>query len=294
MASYAKKSKGSDPSYKRRKSNAPDTQLFYPVCRTEPTAPGVNMKVDGPRLLGSNGHRLYRQCGNYRMKIDLLDSAETPVVRVFALANHWFVKRAIQTARDVHDTAMAEERALTGQSRWYDFRIDDNTGAESLLHCAASTAFGSPTAIPMAGEAPVSLIEDVAGTPRSFVLQGAGATNYQIFAEYDKLGNTANDPVLASTGGYDGAVATIESENSANLQEFGNTPPYNSTNLLDQVFVEVGTLYRQPSGAQRLSTGFFDAPLGLVFLQYASTGLNPGLAVEFASGKYKGVRMEAY
>ena len=60
------------------------------------------------------------------------------------------------------------------------------------------------------------------------------------------------------------------------------------------VFVNVGHLFRDINGNQRLSTGFFDAPLGFVWFKYDAEGQNTLLELECATGTYKGVSMEAY
>jgi hypothetical protein len=300
MASYTKKSRSADPSYKRVKSTAPDTQLTYPVGRVTPLAAGRQFEIVVPQLLSANGHRLYRQHGCYQVKVNLLDGNAQAEVKVYALANHWFVKRSIQQAKAIYDAAVSDERAVATEGRWNDFRIGSESGFEllgTLLQSApVSTATGALTS---AGEYLYSRIRDAAGVTKDFRLNGpSGAGGYNVFEEYDNMGNTARHPQQASpatVGAYDGAVETVDEQNMADLVIRGNDPPYDSTNLRDQVFVQVGSLYHDPvTGAQRLSTGFFPAPLGFVWLDYGTENRNPTLELELKSGKYKGVHMEAY
>lgn len=297
-----KKSRKTDPSYRTKRSNAPDTQLEMTLGRVTPVAPGQQMEIAVPQLLSAQGHRLYRQHGAYTVKVDLLDGAnQVNEVKVYALANHWFVKRAIQTAKEMFDSAVEDERAVVTQGRWYDFRITSNSGGESLGTHNNAGPYGGGTVItlPTSAEYEMSRIRDDQGNTKNFRLVGASdPTGFNIFEEYDRLGNASRQPVQASpaaVGGYDGVTETMDAQNAADLVIRGNSPPYADTDLNDRVFVQVGSLYRNASGAQRLSTGFFPAPLGFVFLDYTGgNGENPNLQLVCKSGNYKGVHMEAY
>ena len=296
-----KKSRKNDPSYRTKRSNAPDTQLQYTIGRVTPVAPGTSMEIAVPQLLSAQGHRLYRQHGCYSVKINLLDAAtQVSEVKVYALANHWYVKRAIQTAKQMYDSAVEDERALATEARWNDFRISSQSGGELLGTHNNAGPFGGGTVVitPTGAEYQYSRIRDSAGSTKDFRLVGAsGPGGFNIFDEYDNLGNAARDPTQASpatVGAYDGVTESMDEQNMTDLVIRGNDPPYAPQDLNDRVFVQVGSLYREASGAQRLSTGFFDAPLGFVFLSYTGEGQNPNLQLELKSGKYKGVHMEAY
>lgn len=298
MASYSKKTAKKDPSYKRNKSSAPDTLLNFPLSRAG--SGNINiLQVDGPRLLSTTNHRLYRQCGSYRMKIDIHTSAETVAgFRVFTLSNAWYVKRAIQTARDMHDRAMADETSVATKARWYDFRIGVGPLISAISDDMLAVLGSLPTNsndVAFQGEWLVSSIVCADGNSRGFDLTGAtGTTRFNIFDEYDLMGNTSAQPFATATGGYDLATSEVDAGNVARLTGDGNLPPYNVSDLLDQVFVSQGQLYRS-GGLSRESTGFFDAPLGLVWIvPDSSTEPNPPVMLEFQAGKYKGVRMEAY
>lgn len=262
--------------------------------------PSSQLECVVPQLLSANGHRLYRQHGCYHVKINLLQGTAAPEVKVFALANHWYVKRAIQEAKRIYDEAVEDERAMGTEGRWNDFRIESDSGFEQIGTFFQDTPATSATgALVSAGEYLYSRIRDAAGATKSFRLLGpSGAAGYNVFQEYDNMGNTSRDPQQASPatiGAYDGAVETVDSQNLADLVIRGNDPPYNPTNLRDAVFVQVGSLYHDPvTGAQRLSTGFFPAPLGFVWFQLQDNGQNPLLELEVKAGKYKGVSMDAY
>ncbi len=278
----------------RQRSTAPDTQRVITIGSVTPSSTLKELEV--PRILSGVNHRLYRQHGAYTCKIDLLTAGPVQEVKVYALSNTWYVKRAIQMAKQVHDKAMEEERALGAQARWYDFRITPNSPAhDDMVQGISLTPGAAATLATHPGEWAYSQIEDAAGTAQSFVLPAGGSTTgYNVFLEYDRTGNADASPENAAVGGYDGADATIESENLGFLTSKGNQPPYGEQTLLADMFVQVGSLYREGSGAQRLSTGFFHAPLGQVWLQYPAADANLLFNLECKSGNYKGVQMEAY
>ena len=289
-----KKTRKSDPSYRTHRSNAPDTQLQIPIGSVTPSSTLKELEV--PRILSGVNHRLYRQHGAYRVKLDLLTAGPVQEVKVYALSNTWYVKRAIQMAKQIHDQAMEEEMALGLKSRWYDFRITPNSGAhDDMVQGISLTPGAAATLATHPGEWAYSVIEDTAGTARAFTLPAGGSTvGYNIFQEYDRMANADASPENTSAGGYDGADGTIERENIEALMSRGNQPPYAETDLLADIFVQVGSLYRDGTGSQRLSTGFFDAPLGCVWLQYPAADANLIFNLECKGGKYKGVHMEAY
>lgn len=301
MASYSKKARKSDPSYKRNKSTALDTETRFLMGRAQPTFPTDLFRVDVPRLMSTYNHRLYRQCGVYRVRIDLETSSLTADgFQVITLANAWHVKRSIQTARDMHDIAMEQEMAVVGKSRWYDFRISDGPGinAEDLILQAGSSPSNIQTKA-HAGEWVYSSINDAQGNSKKFVLSGASSlAQYQIFEEYDRLGNANVEPQhTAVLGGYNDITAGVDSGDMNRLLDNGNEPPYSTTDLPDEVFVSRGKLFRQSnlSGVSRESTGFFDAPLGLVWIlmDQETTG-HPSISLTVQGGSYKGVSMTPY
>lgn len=284
---------------KTKRSTAPDTQRIIPIQSVTPSSTLKLASVD--RILSGYNHRLYRQHGCYRVKVDLLDGAETGEIKVYALANTWYVKRAIQMAKQVHDTANKEEMTMTQGARWYDFRIDDNTGSaggfDQMVFASVTQPGAPPAPATHPGEYAVSVIEDTGGNLREFRVLGAtSVSGWNIFTEYDNLANASRDPdqVIPAGAGYDGADATMQGSNIEALNNRGDLPPYDNTDLEDRVFVQVGSLYRTAGGNQRLSTGFFDAPLGMVWITQPAADATPLLELEVKAGKYKGVHMEAY
>ena len=138
-----------------------------------------------------------------------------------------------------------------------------------------------------AGEFVASTVVDQAGVTKSFTWGTGSGTQYSIYDEYDRSGNTDVDPTTPATGPYSGLLPNLEAGAAAALQDQGNNPPYNATGYGDGYWVKVGVLHLQ-SGRQRLSTGFFKAPCGLIAL--TNTGaLSPDITVEVKKGDYKGI-----
>ena len=72
------------------------------------------------------------------------------------------------------------------------------------------------------------------------------------------------------------------------IQDDGNNPPYKSDGYTDGIWVKVGTLHLA-AGRQRLSTGFFMAPMGKVVLSGVGFLSAPDITVTVKGGDYKGV-----
>lgn len=257
-------------------------------------APGPHSLIQVDRVLSAVNHRLYRQHMSYTCRVDLDTDQTFPVREVYALAPTWYVMNSLREAKRAHDDAMKEERAHVGQARWYDFRINPNfAGTVNQLGAYGLDSGGASTAVSVTGgEYSFSTIEDASGTARAFTLRGAtSATSYNVFEEYDSMGNVSDSPETPASGGYDGVRSELEEENMASLLSRGNAPPYNP-DTWNVVWVKVGELYQSADGNSSKSTGFFEAPLGLIYIpNHAATSTNISLKVK--AGTYKGVAAEA-
>ncbi len=239
------------------------------------------------------------------MKVDLLShTTDTTDLPVYALANNWYVRKSISLANDMFDYAVSEERAQVGSSRWNDFRIKPEvpaTGAAAsnapLIYPVVNNYDGTQAIVKYGttGEYNYSAVE-VGSTATTFCLGRASASGrYNIFEEFDKMGpNPPESPVGTISGGYDLVDATFEKEEVEELLNKGNLPPYEAdlTTTTPQVWVEVGRLGRAAAGTAELTTGYFDAPLGIVWIPGLLMGDEasvPKIGVEFQSGDYKGV-----
>lgn len=267
----------------------------YPVQRTMNIDQGSPAAADVFIPISDNlckvNHRLYRQSRVYECKVSIdANQADGRTVDVYALADTWYLKGALKLAKDAWDKGMTEEMMANNnrKARWSDFRI-----ADGILGAGDGTAhqFASATLIPAgfsAGEFYVSRIEDQSGTTKTFTLGTSGAGAYNIMEEYDEQPGTSSDPTVPSTGPYSGLLPNLSAVNADSLTDDGNLPPYNNTGYGNAYWVKVGTLHLS-AGRQKLSTGFFKAPLGFVVLRGVGWLDSPDIEVEVKAGDYKGV-----
>jgi hypothetical protein len=293
-----------------------------------PANPTNVIQVD--RCLNNVNRRLYRQHKVYRVKVGLSSPNENVTtsptggpVNVYALRNTWAVRKAISLAKDIYDTAVTEERAVVGASRWHDFRINTAGGAGGLtgplnyplgLTGLGKAMFTEGTAADGEYEYSQVMTTDPsgAGVLKQFGLATSSTGGeYSVFDEYQKMGPTTDEsPLFVAQGGYDRATGdTFETENVQDLLNKGNLPPYDAGDLgfgaatVGGMLVKVGEIGRSNGGGNtgtlRLSTDYFDAPLGLVIVTSAPLAFGDentrmsldtqSLEIEVAAGDYKGV-----
>lgn len=291
-------------SEKKMGSNSSATQREFDLS-VAPTGTALPQGtiIETDRCLSLANRRLYRQHRSYRCSLSLTNATDVQNnLPVYALANNWYVRKSLALAQEMFDYAVKEERAQVGSSRWNDFRVKpDLLAAPGLLAETLLPVYleysGAVKVIDYGttGEYNYSEVE-VAGAPKIFSIgQGSGATKYNIFEEFDNMGpNPPESPLGAIPGGYDLIDATFEKEEVEELLNKGNLPPYeaNLVGTIPQVWTRVGTLGVNGQGDARLSTGFFDAPLGLIWIPGlipVDTTVTPKLSLQVAAGEYKGV-----
>lgn len=239
---------------------------------------------------------------NYYAEVSLTSAAPTNV-DVYALQPTWYVLGALKAAKQMHDKAMKEERSIVNQARWYDFRISHDFPTATY---AEGEVWGfnqglTAVAVHSAAELSETVVTDHAGVDRVFTLRGAtgsavGAnTAFNVFQEFDQFGNVDDDApaVGGATAPYTDLIGQMDSENVLNLTGTGTNPPYNQ-NSWDAVWVRVGQLLISATGTQTVSTGVFQAPLGVVLLSGYSTalaeiGASPNATIHVVPGNTKGV-----
>lgn len=297
----------------KRTQRGASTVTEYPIAQAVGEVLGGSWHSI-PRSLAKINHRLYREHRNYYAQVDLVSNVDQPTpIQVYTLAPTWYVLGALRAAKKVYDKAMREERATIKQARWHDFRCDiagDATAlgggiAEALpygLNQAGNPAFHT------ADELVAAKVADATGLQRCFnLVQPTGTvtavgTAFNVFQEYDAMADTPVDnPAVGTPSPYDDLMAELDTENMTNLQYRGDLPPYNGDSF-DAYWIKVGELYQTAGGAQSLSTGLFQAPLGLLYLYGYGTAMAAGptlpltesrLQVSVVPGGYKGVHSDA-
>lgn len=282
----------------------------YPVARK------FELQIDGSadtkaviradRCASGINHRLYRQSRAYSAKVDLhVNAPAGTVVDVYAIVDNWSAMKAYQLAKKTFDHNVSEERAASGTmlARWNDFRVDHGLGTawqkdmvplgNNLETPGSTSTFGTANSQYLFTE----LTTD-GGVTQTLRWSGTGANTYNIIDEYDALGNAQTTP---STPGTAQPYAEIEGElqdaAKTHVTQDGAQPPYNRNNFENSVWVKIATLSVNASGQQKLSTGFFVAPAGLIAIE-SSVPLDPSgspiLSLELKAGDYKGIHAPSY
>ena len=196
------------------------------------------------------------------------------------------------------------------RARWRDFRIDIRPFLGDLLLTSVTLKANGTgvTSTPVVVDeySNSSSAYTTAGSGRDFGLR-ADANTFDIIAEYNKEGKVQTDPSSSTTAAaYVDLNANLEDAEVANLQTDGNLPPYDAddTGAL-QILEYVGTIFRSSDGNSKTTTGFFDAPLGAVYL-FGNAGSvqsivdSTGSTTQFLAecevqgGDYKGVHAPPY
>lgn len=296
------------------------TETRIPIlCTTDSTDGEGNLVVQASLAATRMNGRLYRQCRTYNVSFSLIpapihDGSTQVNLEFFTLPNNYFTHGAIKYAYDTYQDMMADEKeAGIKPAKWHDFHINEQnpTGVWEYGGAALTdgTADGGWVALPADESISDSSVTDAGGTSQGFHLLGNLANSFNIFREYAKKLNYRPQPgTTSSDQPYDGL---LDLDDADVLAERGDQAPYDrdwSTMIPDdttvdddagqQLLVHRASVSYKSNGAQgRLSTGRFDAPLGLVWIRkYAAGGESafgtsiPELTLNLTPGDYKGVR----
>jgi len=270
----------------------------YPVVRSgrmDYTGPGITpqIEVNIEQFMSKVNRRLYRQSRCYSVKLDL-DPTATQTYNVYALSDSWMTERALKMAYDMYLENSEDERDRLKENaiaRWEDFRVVSGLSFQQVNPVQFSNSL-APTQL-ASGEFSITTVEDKTGSTRSFTWGAGTASRYSIPGEYDKAGNAQPSPDT-STGDmpYDDLMADDSATMASNLQLRGNLPPYDAVGVNeDKQWVKVATL--ATGATQRLSTGFFTAPCGIVLITAGAAGAEVVNAATLEwtvkAGDYKGV-----
>jgi hypothetical protein len=249
------------------------------------------------RIASIANHRLYRQSRYYNASVTLdADVAAGSTVSVYVLRDTWMMQKAYQKAKEVLDENHNEEMMRIGDNnsaRWNDFRVDHGLSNVTELFPWIESV-GSITAQPLnAGQYLMSEVGDAVGNIKKFRFEGAG-TDFNIISEYDKMGNTDSSPQSAlSSAGYDGLEDDVDSNIVNHISTDGSLPPYDRANISSNVWTRVATLTTTSAGVQKLSTGTFLAPAGLIVFELggglSDVNLADVLTIDLKLGDYKGL-----
>lgn len=273
----------------------------YPVVRSSQIlgGPAANTLVDVARNLSVLNRRLMRMGRYYECKVDIDVDYVGSNVEVYVLRDDWAVQKGFQMAYQQYLEVTADERKRMSPdqvARWEDFRVEHgltipiNVGVPTLL----SPSGGNTTL--SGGEFVDSTTIDATGNRRTFTWGTPGALQWGILQEYDKYANAPTSPTDTIGGPgqrmpYSGLNEDVDDIQSFDMQTNGDNPPYDRDGVnASSPWVRVATIGINGLGGQKLSTGFFCAPCGLILLRgYSDEGGEFALNVTAKSGDYKGV-----
>jgi len=301
ITNYRKKQKKNDSSYSKKKALE-----FFPVQRKinltpEGSVGGAAGLIDVGRVLSANNRRLYRQGKMYscKLEIDPTILAAGQSVEVWCLKPTWATIKSWELAKENFDQSYIDEReniSKNQQARWFDFRVDHGLGAiETFVGWADNNMSAAGGTQLDDGEFVLSTVEDQNGVSRTFTWNTVGgAGSYAIYSEFAEGSRAAQTPAFPNTDGpYDNLHADSSQIESEAIQDAGNRAPYAGAITINANWVKVGTLAMGAS-AGRFSTGYFDAPCGLIAMRVTggpdANQLQQSLILEVQSGDYKGVR----
>jgi len=238
--------------------------------------------------------RLYRMGRYYEVKIDI-DPTQAQDIQVYALRDDWAVQKAYQMAYQQYLKNTADERAMMGQNqlaRWNDFRVSAGVGLADASHPVLFDPAGAATILTN-GQFDLANVVDASGTTRTFTWSNTpSATEYSMLNEYDRMADAQDSPDnLAAPGPYEDIDADTDAATYEHLEQDGNQPPYDRNTVNQSTpWVKIAELGTGASGVQRLSTGYFTAPCGLIVVRNVGAAAND-LKMSFTakSGDYKGV-----
>lgn len=292
--STPRKSTGSKKAARRSKpGHFPVINSAYIDEQTAGTTLSKLLEVD--KALSRLNKRMYRQGRYYQTKIDL-DPTSTETFSVFALVDSWPVQKAFQMAYKQYLNNTSEERKRLGDNmvgRWEDFRVSPGIAGPHDFLVPTLYAGGAAAAKIIGGEFNFANVVDETGTRYGFSWgPGTPGATYGLLDEYNKAAITQDSPNTPSaTGPYDNLQPGDSSLTYFDLQNDGNAPPY-VPNTVHQVtpWVKIAQLGASATGVQKLSTGFFNAPCGLVWIQATSNDASvTDLSFTVKLGDYKGV-----
>lgn len=252
--------------------------------------------VDFMKDLSLANHRLYRQGRVPMLRIGFVVPFGTTVTNAAVVAQHlpnvWQVRKAHQLALKEYLRATKEERRRTGQARWHDFKVWYDDGQRTGHHTLVPLGITEGSA-----EWNYSEIAEENGNERRFKFIGSTDSNaYGMTAEYDSQADTDDDSPdnPDSTTPYAQLSPDVQSENTDNLLDEGDAPPYNPDALQYQSpFASIAQGFGK---SDQLVSEWFPAPCGLLKLtSQITTAANladdtfGAFFVEAMPGDYKGI-----
>jgi hypothetical protein len=268
----------------------------FPLAEASPSGGQAIRAIDVGRCLSQANRRLYRYGRVYKSKIDLEPDSNT-VFEVYTLRDDWAVHQGFKLAYEAHRKNSEDEAAMMADSqkaRWADFRARVGIAGDQPVGPQFNNgSIGGVANLLNQGEFAETFVVDGAGAARTFTWAPvASSSEYSILAEYDKVGNAQTTPSSTVSGmAYDDLDSTIDASMMNQLETQNDNPPYDRDSVnATHPWVKIATLDSSNPNAMKLSTGFFNAPCGLILVvQAAYSDIAGKYSLTVQAGDYKGV-----
>jgi len=254
--------------------------------------------IDVGQCLSKENRRLYRQGMRYTVKLDF-ESQGNPLGRykIFALNDTWSTQGAWQAALESHMNNSVEEEGRRG--RWNDFRVKAGwtAGGTSEGHPMAFDGFDTQPNPLSIGEFVFSQSRTETGNIFEYTWGQSAPGNFSIVEEFDKLAQVSVEPShIIGELPYSELDDDANDQQLAHLENSGRQPPYNRVNSNLYEWNLIADISQTGDGTTQ-STGYFDAPCGLVVVvgyYKPHSDFDPLtdslLQLTVAKGNYKGVK----
>lgn len=284
---------------------ANDTERHISLLASDGTGAGQAI-VQVDKILSQANMRLYRQTYSYPVSFKAVNSgtdASTLSYKFYTLPSNWFTMGAVRFAfRNWRNGIQDELAAGQPTGGWVDFRMDMANADGDNTNMVGATFDGDGYNALDAGEYNTSVCAIDDGTDKGFNLFGALADHFNIFNEYAKSLDGRKPDDMSSTvattySGLSDADDTVREK----LVEHYDSPPYpqdlSGTEWADATMVLKDVItFDGNAGVSSVTTGTFEAPLGLVYIvktdDASDTDLStsvPELILRVKAGGYKGV-----
>lgn len=290
------------------------SKRYYPVQLKTRLADATATTADwrylhAETILSGMNRRLARQSYVYSLKIDI-DPGSTAAangVEIYVLRDNWDTHGAYKMAMKHYYNAMKEELAAApgAEGRWQDFKVGVGMQTDRLVGSTSELVSGAvPNMSPRRTynvSPDISEVTDANGVTKQFLLTTASTgTSYSIFQEWSRSNQTGVDPSSQSiTMPYGDIVENLDEANYDEIRNRGRSPPYPG-DADDEQWVKVAVLGNNAAIDSKLSSGFFEAPLGIVVIKAVGTfvagasSLDHPMTLTFQRGDYKGVKAHRY
>lgn len=285
----------------------------YPVVRkfTIDSDGTSDIYVDIGECLSLINHRLYRQGRNYRVRVSITSPVSSQGVGVTTLPDTWWARTAYNKVRKLWMNRIGdikENSGSEGVGRWNDFKVGYDATHRSAFTSTkkpelVTDATGTQGAMTLGNaEWALSELMDNDGNANTFRMLSTATTSnvFNVVAAYSNVDNIFSpDPDQSGVGaGAYGDFAPDSGAGDTSMDTQGDYPPYHETAFpqMEVLQAQLVCIYglgaaETAAGIARLSSGYFDAPLGLLRITPSASA---EITIEVQTGDYKGVHGPAW